>query len=223
MSIKVAIVEDNASMRDGLAALLRMSPGFTLTAACRSGDAAVRELPPLAPEVVLMDINMHGISGIETLRQLRLQLPDLKVIMLTVATDARHVYSAFETGADGYLVKDTEPVRILEAIREVHGGGSPISSPIARLLVQKFHQRGPSPHPEDNLTPREEEILTCLARGYRAKEIADELGISIHTVQTHIRKIYSKMQVRSGAEAVAKFLTQSGGTGLSNVDPRPGL
>lgn len=215
MNIKVAVVEDNASMRDGLAALIRMSPSFSLVATCRNGENAVRELPALAPDVVLMDINMPGLSGIETLRQLRQKLATFKVIMLTVATDARHVYAAFETGADGYLVKDTEPTRILEAIGEVHGGGSPISSPIARLLVQKFHQRGPSAHAEDNLTTREEEILTCLARGYRAKEIGDELGISIHTVQTHIRKIYSKMQVRSGAEAVAKFLTQSGGTGLS--------
>lgn len=214
MNIKVAIVEDNASMREGLAALIRMSSGYTLVAACRNGDAAVRELPDVAPDVVLMDINMPGISGIETLRQLREQLPKLKAIMLTVATDSRHVYSAFATGADGYLVKDTEPARIMEAIKEVQAGGSPISSPIARLLVQKFHQQGPSSQPEDNLTTREEEILNCLARGYRAKEIADELGISIHTVQTHIRKIYSKMQVRSGAEAVAKFLNH-GGTGLN--------
>ena len=216
MNIKVAIVEDNASMREGLAALIRMSPGYSLAVACRNGDTAVRELPPAAPDVVLMDINMPGISGIETLRQLREKLPKLKAIMLTVATDSRHVYSAFATGADGYLVKDTEPARILEAIKEVQAGGSPISSPIARLLVQKFHQQGPSPHPEENLTTREEEILNCLARGYRAKEIADELGISIHTVQTHIRKIYSKMQVRSGAEAVAKFLTH-GGTGLNQA------
>ena len=202
-------------MRDGLSALIRMSPGFTLVAACRNGDTAVRELPQLQPDVVLMDINMPGISGVEALRQLREKLPNVKVVMLTVATDSRHVYSAFETGADGYLVKDTEPVRILEAIKEVHGGGSPISSPIARLLVQKFHQRGPSPHPDDNLTPREEEILNCMARGYRAKEIAEELGISIHTVQTHIRKIYAKMQVRSGAEAVAKFYSQGHAVGFA--------
>ena len=202
-------------MRDGLSALIRMSPGFTLVAACRNGDTAVRELPQLQPDVVLMDINMPGISGVEALRQLREKLPSVKVVMLTVATDSRHVYSAFETGADGYLVKDTEPVRILEAIKEVHGGGSPISSPIARLLVQKFHQRGPSPHPDDNLTPREEEILNCMARGYRAKEIAEELGISIHTVQTHIRKIYAKMQVRSGAEAVAKFYSQGHAVGFA--------
>lgn len=214
MNTKVAIVEDNSSMREGLAALIRMSNGYTLVGACRNGDTAVRDLPAVAPDVVLMDINMPGISGIETLRQLRVQLPKLKAIMLTVATDSRHVFSAFESGADGYLVKDTEPSRILEAIKEVEAGGSPISSPIARLLVQKFHQQGTSAHPEENLTPREEEILNCLARGFRAKEIADELGISIHTVQTHVRKIYSKMQVRSGAEAVAKFLTH-GGTGLN--------
>ena len=217
MNIKVAIVEDNSSMRDGLAALLRMTPGFTLVDACRNGDTALRELPALAPDVVLMDITMPGINGIETMRQLREKLPDVKVIMLTVATDSRRVYAAFETGADGYLVKETEPIRIIEAIREVHSGGAPISSPIARLLVQKFHQRGPSPQPEDNLTNREEEILNCIARGYRAKEIAEELGISIHTVQTHIRKIYAKMQVRSGAEAVAKFFNHgdSGGFAVS--------
>lgn len=217
MSIKVAIVEDNASMRDGLAALIRMSPGFTLVAACRNGDIAVRELPQLAPDVVLMDINMPGINGVESLRQLREKLPAVKVVMLTVATDSRHVYSSFETGADGYLVKDTEPVRILEAIKEVESGGSPISSPIARLLVQKFHQRGPSPDPDDNLTTREEEILTFVARGYRAKEIAQELGISIHTVQTHIRKIYAKMQVRSGAEAVAKYFSHGHGAGFAQT------
>ena len=216
MGIKVAIVEDNASMREGLAALIGMSSGYTLVGTCRNGDTAVRELPVAAPDVVLMDINMPGISGIETLRLLREQLPELKVIMLTVATDSRHVFSAFATGADGYLVKDTEPSRILEAIKDVQAGGSPISSPIARLLVQKFHLQGTSARPEENLSPREEQILNCLARGFRAKEIADELVISIHTVQTHVRKIYSKMKVRSGAEAVAKFLTH-GGSGLDQA------
>ena len=204
--IKVAIVDDTPSFREGLSALVGLTPGFSVVATCKSAKEALDELPGVNPDVILMDINMPGMSGIACLRELRKQLPVTHAIMLTVVHEARLVFQAFEAGAQGYLLKESEPARIIQAIREVQEGGSPISSQIARLLVQRLNQGGPqgTPTPSD-LTAREEEILHRLAKGFRAKEIADELKISVHTVQTHVRNIYEKLNVRSGAEAVARF------------------
>lgn len=154
---------------------------------------------------------MPGMSGIACLRELRKIMPTVHAIMLTVVHEARLVFQAFEAGAEGYLLKELEPSRIVQAIREVQEGGSPISSQIARLLVQRVNHAQPpggsggGGGAASSLTSREEEILQRLARGFRAKEIADELKISVHTVQTHVRNIYEKLNVRSGAEAVARF------------------
>jgi DNA-binding NarL/FixJ family response regulator len=157
-----------------------------------------------------MDINLPGKSGIECVRELKRVLPATQFLMLTIEEDSQRVFESLQAGATGYLVKNLPPEKILEAVAEVQRGGSPITSHIARLIVRSFHQPKPKHPPETNLTPRESEILSLLARGYRSKEIADELAISVPTVNTHVRNVYEKLHVRSRAEAVARFLGQRG-------------
>ena len=207
MDIRVAIVEDNASVREGLGAFIGMIPGLSLVANCPDAHACFKALPDARPYVVLMDINLPDVLGIECVRRLRAVLPKTQFIMLTIEEDSRRVFESLEAGAHGYLVKSAQPDRIIEAIREVHAGGSPVSPQIARMLVQRF-QTTPTANAEvvATLTQREEQILHLVAKGCRAKEIADELEISVHTVQTHVRNIYEKLHVRYSAEAVAKYL-----------------
>jgi len=204
--IRVAIVEDNREFRESLAALLRLSTGFTLAAICATGEEAFRLLPPCAPDVVLMDINLPDHSGISCVRELRQQLPQTALLVLTIEQESRKLMQSLEAGADGYLVKTTPPARLLEAIHEAHAGGSPISSHMARLLVQRFRVEGASTETEQNLSPREEQILTLLSRGDRAKEVAEQLAVSVHTVRAGVRNIYRKLHARSVPEAVAKFM-----------------
>ena len=163
-------------------------------------------LERMRPDVVLVDINLPGRSGISCVRELRRRLPRTGLLMLTIEATGQRLTESLEAGADGYLVKTTPPMRILEAIQEVHEGGSPISSHVARLLVQRFRQRGPSQRFEENLTEREESILKLLAHGHRAKEVAAGLGVSVHTIRAQVRTIYAKLHARSLAEAVAKFI-----------------
>src|SRR5262249_17428107 len=153
-----------------------------------------------------MDINLPHMSGVECVHQLKRCLPATQMIMLTIEEDGQRVFESLQAGATGYLVKNVPPERILQAIAEVHAGGSPMTSQIARLVVQSFQRKAPRAPKETNLSPREEEILTLLTKGYRSKEIADELNIAVQTVHTHLRNIYEKLQVRSRAEAVAKYL-----------------
>ena len=206
MNIKVAIVEDNDSIRESLAIILNGSRGFRCLQACRTAEEAVRNIPLDLPDVVLMDINLPKMSGIDCVRELKALSPKSQIIMLTIEEDSRRVFQSLEAGASGYLVKNLAPAKILEAIEEVHRGGSPMSSQIARMLVQTFQQRGQSRREEENLTPREEEILTLITKGYRSKEVADALNIAVQTLETHLRNIYEKLHVRSRVEAVAKFL-----------------
>lgn len=204
--IRVAVVEDNPELRESLSALLRVSAGFTLAAACADAEEALRTLPKVAPDVVLMDINLPGRSGISCARELRRLAPASALLMLTIEQGSTKLMASLEAGAHGYLVKTTPPARLLEAIAEAHAGGSPISSHMARLLVQRFRAEGTSPEPEQNLSEREEQILKLLAGGDRAKEAADQLGISVHTIRAGVRSIYRKLQARSVPEAVAKFM-----------------
>lgn len=208
MSIKVSIVEDNESIRRSLAEILNSTKGFRLADACVSGEEALRKLPTNPPEVVLMDINLPRISGVQAVRELKRCLPATQFIMLTIDDDSERVFESLQAGATGYLVKSIAPDRILAAIEEVHMGGSPMSSQIARMLVQSFQAPSPSPKADARLTPRESEILTLLTKGYRSKEAADALGIGVQTVNTHLRNIYEKLHVRSRAEAVAQFLSR---------------
>jgi len=206
MSIQVAIVEDNDSIRDSLALILDGSPGIHCCGKFRSAEEALRKLPQQPADVVLMDINLPGASGIECVRQLKALLPKVQSIMLTIENDSRKVFESLKAGATGYLVKNLPPTQILAAVQEVHRGGSPMSSQIARLLVQQFQQAAPGVVPQPRLTPREKEVLELTTKGYRSKEIADALGLSPQTVETHFRNIYEKLHVRSRAEAVARFL-----------------
>ncbi len=208
--IKVGIVEDNAVVRESLAQILNGSPGFRCVCACATAAEALQRLPAAAPAVVLMDINLPGQSGIECVRQIKPRLPAAQIIMLTIEEDAQRVFQSLEAGASGYLVKNLPPAKIIEAILEAHRGGAPMSSQIARMLVQFFHRRGLSNREAENLTPREEEVLRLVARGYRTKEVAEALVISPQTVETHLRNAFDKLHVRSRAAAVAKFMQRNG-------------
>jgi DNA-binding NarL/FixJ family response regulator len=206
MPITVAIVEDNDQLRNTLARVLGRAEGFRCVSHYGSAEAALESLPKDRPDVVLMDINLPGMNGVECVRQLRTLLPDSQVVMLTVYEDTDSIFNALTAGAAGYLLKRTQTKELLEAIREVHRGGSPMTTHIARKVTQSFQRAGPSPQPTENLSEREQEVLNCLSQGFLYKEIAEKLGISYETVHTYIRRIYEKLQVRTRTEAVAKFL-----------------
>jgi len=206
MRIRVGIVEDDTSVRDNLAVLIDQTPGFLCAAACASAEEALARFGEARPDVVLMDIHLPGQSGIACVARLRRLLPHTQVIMLTVEEDTEQVFESLKAGATGYLVKHVTPEQILDAVAEVHRGGAPMSSHIARRVVTAFHQRPSADATATELSPREEEILRLLARGSRSKEIADRLEISPGTVNTHVRHIYEKLHVRSRAEAVARYV-----------------
>jgi DNA-binding NarL/FixJ family response regulator len=204
MSISVSIVEDDAGVRNTLAKLIDSSSGFRCLSQHPTAESALKELPKTNPEVVLMDINLPGLSGVECVRRLKPSLPRAQIIMLTVYQNTEHIFNALAAGATGYLLKQTPPAELLAAIKDVHGGGSPMSSHIARKIVQSFQKPAPAKSGLESLTPREAEVLDYLAKGFLYKEIADALKISYDTVHAHIRKIYEKLQVRSRTEAVAR-------------------
>ena len=206
MSIRVAIVEDDRSVRENLALLINAAPGFTCAAACASAEEAWKRLPDALPDVVLMDIHLPGKSGIECVARLRTVLPRTQVIMLTVEEDIEQVFESLKAGATGYLVKHVAPEEILEAVAQVHRGGAPMSSHIARMVVTTFRHTPADVASDLRLSLREEEVLRLLAKGHRSKEIAEELGIGVGTVNTYVRQIYEKLHVRSRAEAVARFV-----------------
>ncbi len=208
MSIRIAIVEDDFAVRENLAVLIDHAPGFKCVARCESAEAAWKLLPEVLPDVVLMDIHLPGKSGIECVVRLRTLLPRTLVIMLTVEEDTEQVFEALKAGATGYLVKHASPEEILEAVAEVHRGGAPMSSHVARRVVNAFHDAPPSGATSLLIAHREQDILRLLAKGHRSKEIADELAIGIGTVNTHVRHIYEKLHVRSRAEAVARFVSR---------------
>lgn len=206
MPIKVAIVEDNERVREGLKVLIDGSDGFRCTEAYESAEDALRKLPAYNPDVVLMDIRLPKMSGIECVEKLKEKLPDLEVMMLTVYEDDELVFKSLVAGATGYILKRTPPAQLLEAIKELHEGGSPMSDQIARKVVQAFQQMGKSSKETENLSDRELEILSYLAKGYHDQEIADKFFLSVKTVRTHLRNIYKKLHVRSRTEAVLKYL-----------------
>lgn len=206
MSIRVALVEDDDTVREHLALLINAAPGFACVASCRSTEEALRQLPTTGPDVVLMDIHLPGRSGIACVARLRTLLPQTQVIMLTIEEDSDQVFESLKAGATGYLVKHVEPDEILAAVAEVHRGGAPMSSHIARKIVTAFRRTASSSDADQCLSPREAEVLRLLSKGHRSKEIADELGVGLGTVNTYVRHIYEKLHVRSRAEAVARYL-----------------
>jgi DNA-binding NarL/FixJ family response regulator len=206
MPIAVAIVEDNDQLRTTLARVLNRTDGFECVSHYPSAEAALEGLPKDRPQVVLMDINLPGINGVECVRRLKPLLPDTQIVMLTVYEDTENIFNALAAGATGYLLKRTPRSELIEALHEVRRGGSPMTAHIARKVVQSFQQAPSAASPTDNLSQREQEVLDCLAQGLIYKEIAEKLGISYETVHTYIRRIYEKLQVRTRTEAVAKFL-----------------
>ncbi len=205
MITTICIVEDDAEFRATLAECLEETPGYRCLCQCGNAEEAIRKIPPLKPEVVLMDINLPTVSGVECTRQLKRLCPSIQVLVLTVYEDSEHIFDALKAGANGYLLKRADPLQIINAIQEAKQGGSPMSSQIARRVVQSFHEETRALPQETNLSPREEEILRELAKGYSSKEIADRLNISYHTVKVHLKHIYEKLHVRSRTEALIRF------------------
>jgi DNA-binding NarL/FixJ family response regulator len=203
--VTIAIVEDSAALRDNLEAMLRREPTFRCVGAYPDAEQALTALPALRPAVVLMDIKLPGINGVECVRRLAGELPETQVIMLTVYDDSDSVFDSLAAGASGYLLKPVKSAQLIEAIQEVREGGAPMSMSIARRVVQAFKKSAPAADPEANLWAREVEILELLAKGFLKKEIAEKLNISYWTVQTHVGRIYKKLHVHSRAQAVAKF------------------
>jgi DNA-binding NarL/FixJ family response regulator len=201
---KVAIVEDDRGLRDQLGQILGTAPDVRFVGACVSGEEALGKIPTLQPDVVLMDIKLPGMSGIDCVAHLKRAMPTLQILMLTVYEDSESIFRALKAGADGYLLKSSPPEVLLEAIDDVKKGGSPMSSHIARKVVRHFHLVGPSPEESENLSPREQEVLNLLSAGYIYKEISDQLGIGTETVRTYVKNICEKMHVRNRVEAVAK-------------------
>jgi DNA-binding NarL/FixJ family response regulator len=206
MNINVAIVEDNDKIRNGLSLLIDGSEGFRCIATYSNAEDALKFLPGQKPDVVLMDIQLPKMSGIECVENLIEKSPDLQIMMLTVYEDNEQVFKSLAAGATGYILKRTPPAELLEAIRELHEGGSPMSDQIARKVVQTFKQIGKSSKETENLSERETEILSFLAKGYQDKEIAEKFFLSVKTIRTHLRNIYKKLHVHSRTEAVLKYL-----------------
>ncbi|MEP6664485.1 MAG: response regulator transcription factor [Verrucomicrobiota bacterium] len=206
MPITVSIVEDNEQLRGTLCRLIDRSEGFSCLGKYADAESALESLPKEKPDVVLMDINLPKMNGVECVRKLKQAAPEILTLMLTAYEDTENIFAALSAGASGYLLKRAPRAELLDAIREVKRGGSPMTTHIARKVVQSFQKAGASPQPTENLSTREQEVLDCLSQGFLYKEIAEKLGISYETVHTYIRRIYEKLQVRTRTEAVAKFL-----------------
>jgi DNA-binding NarL/FixJ family response regulator len=204
--IAVCIVEDDQPVRESMAVLLNGSENVRCVAAYATGEAALEDMPRKKPDVALMDINLPGMSGIECVRKLKAQMPKLQVLMLTMYEDDEKVFQSLVAGASGYLVKRTSPAELLKAIDEVYSGASPMSGKIARTVVEYFQTLRTAEPQQEYLSPREEEILGLLVKGYRYKEIADALSIGFETVRSHLKNIYDKLHVHSRTEAVVKYL-----------------
>jgi DNA-binding NarL/FixJ family response regulator len=207
LSIAVSIIEDDASVRKILAGWIGRAKGFQFVSEYSTAESAMAGLPDDKPDVVLADINLSGQSGIHCVCRLKPLMPQTQFLMLTVYEDSDHIFDALAAGASGYLLKRTPRDELLASIKQVHEGGSPMTSYIARKVVQSFQRpRSEAPAP-DGLSPREWEVLGLLARGYSYKEIADSLGISMPTVNTHIHRTYEKLHVQSRGQAVARYAT----------------
>ena len=206
--ISVALVEDVRGTRENLMELLRRATGMTCAGAFASGEEALKLLPALSPDVVLMDINLPGMSGVKCAAQLKTTQPKLQILMLTAYENSDLIFESLRAGASGYLMKNTEPDEIIHAIEQVHAGGSPMSMQIARKVVSHFQEIKKPSSDFEQLTPREQEILSLLAKGFLYKEIADQLQISLHTVRGHVHLVYEKLHVQSRSEAIIKYLGQ---------------
>jgi DNA-binding NarL/FixJ family response regulator len=205
-ALRVSIVEDDDEIRAHLARLVSRSKGFELVSQHASGEEALEAIPKDPPAVVLMDIQLQALSGVDCVRALKARLPQVQFLMLTMYEDSDRIFQSLMAGASGYLLKRTPSAQLLEAVRDVHAGGSPMDSHIARKVVQFFNQQGKATPELESLSAREQEVLQLLARGRLYKEIADRLDISMDTVRKHLQSIYQKLHVHSRTEAVVKYL-----------------
>jgi DNA-binding NarL/FixJ family response regulator len=206
MAITVSIVEDDAGMRDTLAAMLGGTTAFRCVSTFATGEKALAGIQTEPPDIVLMDINLPGMSGIECVAKLKAKLPALHILILTTYEEGDLIFESLRAGANGYLLKDSTPEELLHALEEVHAGGAPMSMPVARKVVQYFHRTQNSISDMAKLSPREYEILSLLAKGFRYKEIAAKLDIAVGTLRSHQCRIYEKLHVQSRTEATLKFL-----------------
>lgn len=206
--IKVAVIEDLREVREGLAMLINGTEGFLCVGRFRSMEEAIANLSRELPDIVLTDIGLPGMDGIAGIKVLREQFPDLPCLALTVYDDDERIFAALCAGAIGYLLKNTQPARLLESLREVKAGGAPMSPEVARRVITLFQNFTPPTNAIYHLTPQEKELLKMLTEGHSYKTAAYELNISIHTVSFHLRNVYEKLQVHSKSEAVAKALRE---------------
>jgi DNA-binding NarL/FixJ family response regulator len=204
MPLKVAIVEDDPRWRANLESLLRETEDLESVGSYRSGEDALENLPRRNPQVILMDINLPGMSGVECIRQVRALLPSVQIVMLTVYDDSDRIFQALQMGANGYLLKRATADEIIQAIRDVHSGGAPMSAYIARKVVQSFQKQSPTAKPDEVLSKRESEVLSYIARGYSDKEVAEALGLTSATVRSYLKTIYGKLHVHSRTQAIIK-------------------
>ena len=209
MKKTVALVEDDARLRKQLVQILEDIDDIECVIVCASAEEALEKIPSKSPDVVLMDIKLPRMSGIQCVAELKRILPAVQVIMVTVYEDSDRIFKALKAGASGYLVKSGPPEQLIAAIRDVFAGGAPMSGHIARKVVQHFHLMGPAPSEADNLSPREQQVLDLLAMGFIYKEIGGKLDIGTETVRTYVKNICQKMHVRGRVEAVAKRLLEN--------------
>ncbi|HEV2692173.1 MAG TPA: response regulator transcription factor [Verrucomicrobiae bacterium] len=205
MSIKISIVEDQHEMRESLVAWLGDAPGLCCVGAHASGEEALKKIPGEGPDVVLMDINLTGMNGIQCVARLKKTLPKVQVLMLTTYDEGDPIFDSLRAGANGYLLKNMPQSELVEAVQQVHAGGAPMSLQIARKVINHFHHIDKPAPDVEQLTGREQEILRMLAKGYMYKEIADQLAISISTVRSHVCAVYEKLHVHSRTEAAKKL------------------
>ena len=210
MTIKVSIIEDSRGTRENLLAVLRRAPGLRCLHAYPNAEEALRDLPGDPPDVLLVDINLPGLNGIQCAAQLKEKLPKLQILMLTTYEDSELIFDSLRAGASGYLLKNMAPAELILAIEQVHAGGSPMSMSIARKVVNHFQLIKKPASEVDQLTKREQEILALLAQGFLYKEIADQLQISMSTVRAHLHTVYEKLHVQSRTQAVVKYLGEKG-------------
>ncbi len=204
--ITVSIVDDEKELCQSIATFVNGAPGFRCVSMYHSAEAALKHLPQDHPDVVLMDIHLIGMSGIECVERLKAMVPEMQVMMLTVYEDTEQIFKALSAGASGYMLKRLTPGRLLEAIREVHEGGSPMSGPIARKVVASFQGAGRTDGEKTHLSSREQMVLDSFAKGLTYKQTADRLSISVDTIRTYVRRVYEKLHVQSRTEAVAKYM-----------------
>jgi DNA-binding NarL/FixJ family response regulator len=206
MPISVAIVEDDAPLRSSLAGILQRASNCRCIGAFASAEEALCQIPSLSPQVVLMDINLPGMDGVQCVRRLSELLPNAQILMLTVHEDTDTIFESLSAGAAGYLLKPVRAAELLAAVKDVYAGGAPMTSHIARKVVQSFKRESAGADDGRQLSPRERDVLDFLVKGYSYKEVAEQMGISYSTVHTHIEHIYHKLHVQSRAQAVAKYL-----------------